>query len=279
MLIMPDENKQGKARYTAEQIVNLYLENGGDIFSIPFRHKIRSVGGILDEKYPSENFERILNTYFGDASLADLLKPCLITSYDIKRRKGHFFRQHRARTEEGYNFYVRDVARSTAAVPTYFEANMISSFSGVKYPLIDGGVFVNNPTWCAYADSSIHLSKEGESLEPKETVICSIGTGYVREAYNYDKAKDWGMAEWIKPLIDIMMSGVADTVHFQLQSVFEAAGAGDQYFRFNASLPIDVNSAMDDASTDNMNSLKQLGTETAQNMEDQMDALVDLIIA
>ena len=69
--------------------------------------------------------------------LSKLLKPCLITSYDVRRRKGHFFRSQKALTEPSYEFKVKDVARSTAAAPTYFECARVKSKNGLVFPLID----------------------------------------------------------------------------------------------------------------------------------------------
>jgi hypothetical protein len=86
------------------------------------------------------------------------------------------------------------------------------------------------------------------------------------------------MVQWVKPLIDIMMSGVAEVVDYQLRQIFDAVGANGQYVRINTEMPIDVSSDMDDASPKNLQALKELGTYTAQNFDTQLDAFVDLII-
>lgn len=262
-----------RPKFTASQVVDLYLKRGGDIFNVPFGLKLRTIGGILDEMFPVSELEKALNDYFGDTRLSHLLKPCLITSYDIKRRQGHFFTQHDAKKNKGWDFLVRDVGRATSAAPTYFECSDIKSLTEVSYPLIDGGVFVNNPTMCAFAE----VFNEYKTL-PEQMVILSLGTGYSKKEYDYQKAKDWGMIEWVKPLIDIMMSGVSEVVDFQLKQMFEAVGAKGQYFRINTELPIDVSPDMDDASSKNLLALKELGTYTAQNFDDELNAIVELIV-
>ena len=52
------------------------------------------------------------------------------------------------------------------------------------------------------------------------------------------------------------MAGLADTVDFQLQQIFAAAGAGDQYLRINADLPPGVDPAMDCVEPENLRALK-----------------------
>jgi patatin-like phospholipase/acyl hydrolase len=272
--LCPHLNDSGRPKFTAEEVVNLYLERGDEIFNIPFSHKISSAAGVIDEKYPAEELEDALADYFGETKLSELLKPCLITSYDIKRRQGHFFTQHDAVKEPGWDYYVKEVARATSAAPTYFECSKVKSLTNITYPLIDGGVFVNNPTLCAYAE--VHKMFDGNP-KAKDMVILSLGTGYVKKSYDYNNAKDWGMAEWIKPLIDIMMSGVSEVVDYQIKQMYDAVQAPKQYLRINTEMPIDVNSDMDDASQKNLLALKALGTETAQEFDKELDEFVKFL--
>lgn len=290
--LCPDEDNPTRPRFSAQEAADLYLEKGDEIFKIPWRHKIRTAGGLRDEKYPADGLEEALDDYFKEIKLSNLLNPCLVTAYDIKRRKGHFFRQHTAEND-AYNFYIKDVARATSAAPTYFECARVKSFTNINYPLVDGGVFVNNPTLCAYAEARKIFTKTSEPekhVTAKDMVILSLGTGHAKKSYSYDEAKDWGMIEWVTPVIDIMMSGVAETVDYQLKQIYnavktektvEAENALDvekQYLRINPKLPSDVNPDMDDATQENVDALQQLGTETAQDHDDELDRLVELLL-
>jgi len=274
-LIPDQENPEQKDRpkFNAQQVVDLYLKQGGDIFDVPIGHKLKTGGGVVDEMYPASALEKALNEYFSDTRLSELLKPCLITSYDIKRRMGHFFTQHDALKNPGWDYLVKDVARATSAAPTYFECSNVKSMTEVSYPLVDGGVFVNNPTLCAFAEV------QSEYKTPvSEMVILSLGTGFSKKEYDYDKAKNWGMIQWVKPIIDIMMSGVSEVVDYQLRQIFEGVNASSRYLRINTELPNDVSPDMDDASPENLRSLKELGTYTAQNFNNQLDAMVELLV-
>ena len=248
----------GRPKYTAEEVVDIYFERGDDIFSIPLFHRIRSAGGVLDEKYPAEGLEETLQDYFGDAKLSDLLKPSLITAYDIKRRKAHFFTQHDAEDPE-HNFFLRDVARATAAAPTFFEVSKIKSDANKYYPLIDGAIFANNPALCAYAEMRNKFSTKELKVLASDILLLSIGTGDANASYSYDEAKDWGLASWAKPALDMMMSGVSDTVDYQLKQIFEASGAAKQYLRINGELPGNIDPNMDCTDLENLKALKNFG--------------------
>ncbi len=210
------------------------------------------------KKYPAEGLEETLQDYFGDAKLSDLLKPSLITAYDIKRRKAHFFTQHDAEDPD-HNFYLRDVARATAAAPTFFEVSKVKSDANKYYPLIDGAIFANNPALCAYAEMRNKFSTKELKILASDILLLSIGTGDAKASYSYDEAKDWGLASWAKPALDMMMSGVSDTVDYQLHQIFEAAGSAKQYLRINGELPENIDPNMDCTDPENLKALKKFG--------------------
>lgn len=271
--LCPNANK--RPRFSAQEAVDLYLNKGDDIFTISLWQKIKSLSGVLDEKYNAEGLETNLKEYFDELKLSDLLKPCLIPAYDIKERAAKFYTQHDAVIDEGQNFYIKDVARATSAAPTYFEVCDVQSLSGVHYPSIDGGVFANNPALCAYAEVREKFKNKPTA---KDMVILSIGTGYAhKQPYEYTKAKDWGMLEWVKPLLNIMMSGVSETVDYQLTQMFKTIDHPEQYLRINMEL-LDGSPDMDNATPENLDALRQDGIRLAQEVDDKLNSFVDLLL-
>jgi patatin-like phospholipase/acyl hydrolase len=255
--LLPD---YGRPKFSAKEVVDLYFERGDDIFNIPLFHRIRTAGGILDEKYPESGLEEALEDYFGNAMLADLLKPTLLTAYDIKRRKAHFFTQHDAQNPD-HNFYIKDIARATSAAPTYFEIAKIKSAGNKYYPLVDGGIFANNPALCAYAELRNKFSTKDNKLTASNILLLSLGTGFTNSSYSYDEAKDWGLAKWIKPALDFMMDGVSDTVDYQLKQIFDAADVPEQYLRINDVLPDNIDPALDCVEPANLKALKNFADQ------------------
>ncbi len=205
--------------------------------------------------------------------LSNLLKPTVITAYDIKQRKAHFFRQHKAKKDPKWNFHARDVAWATSAAPTYFEVSRVKSEAGTAYPLIDGGVFANNPALCAYAEARASLPPHPTA---KDIVLLSLGTGKEKQSYSYREAKDWGPLGWAKPVLGIMMSGVAETVSYQLRQIFDSAKAPGQFLRIEPALG-DASRDMDDASYENLDRLKTAGNQAVANNAQELEAFADLL--
>lgn len=254
--IFPDETGK-KPKFTAQDAVNLYLDRGDEIFDVSFGQKLKSLKGMIDEKYSADEIEEALMDNFGDTKLNALLKPCLITAYDIRNRNAFFFRQHKAYVKIN-NFKVRDVARATSAAPTYFEVARVKNELGNPYPLVDGGLFANNPTLCAYSEVRSMNIQGIEFPTAKNMFIVSLGTGSIKKSYPYKAAKDWGQLQWIKPVIDIMMSGNSETVHYHLRQIFDTLSKRDKadYYRFEPELG-NANDEMDDASPKNIKALEE----------------------
>lgn len=275
-LYLYPEGDTGRPRYSAREVLELYLADSPQIFSIPLFHRLRSVAGYADERYPSSGLESVLAKYFHETYLSELLKPCLITAYDIRRRRALLFTQHDAVDRPAKDFQVRDVARATSAAPTYFETALIKSRTGVSYPLIDGGVFANNPALCAYAEARTHFGGRA-----KDMAILSLGTGTVTKAYSHSEAKDWGNVGWIRPLFDIMLSSVSETVDYECRLAFDAVGAPEQYLRVDVGLdrlPPCTTCDLDNADPDNLNGLVELGAEAAEKNSRQLDSFVDVLL-
>src|SRR4051812_1971506 len=183
----------GRPMYSADDVADLYVSEGPKIFDRSLVKTITSVGGLLDEKYDDAGLNAALEAYLGDARLKEVLADVMLTAYDIHDRFAFFFRSARARTDDEYDFSLRDAARATSAAPTYFEPTEVTDAAGARtYPLIDGGVYAVNPAMCAYAE----VLGGGHELE----VLASLGTGAQTRHYEFDDVRGWGQIEWARPL-------------------------------------------------------------------------------
>ncbi len=278
LYLCPDEKKV-RPIFSAQQALDLYLNYGKSIFQNDTRQMLVSRGGLTEEKYSAKALEDILKKYFKEIKLSELLQPCIITSYNILTRSTHFFTQHDAKQKPGYDYLLRDVARATSAAPTYFEPALIYSMTGVSYPLLDGGVFANNPGMCAYAEAHQQFKRldQTKNVNAKDMFMLSIGTGSVKRSYNYDKVKGWGAIGWIQPILDIMLSGASDVVDFQLKQIFDSEDSAHNYIRINPEIG-NADTEMDNASTKNLQALKEAGIATAEKYDEELDRIAELLV-
>ena len=278
---------QKKARYSAADAVAFYRENGDKIFDISTWQKIRSLKGLADEKYSAKALENIILQKIGDLQLKDLIKPCLITGYDMRLNRPRFFTQQDA-DDAAQNYLVRDVMRSTSAAPTFFEPALPETLDGIKNetPVVDGGVFANNPTACALVEALVKgygNTKSAPGVPIENIVVLSLGTGRKPKTYKFEECKDWGKISWVLPLLEILMEGVSQTVDYQMKQFFNSTGRQTQYLRIDGEfgdyknrLDIqDLNEAMDCATKENMDRLINFGQQVAQNNLKELNKFVD----
>jgi|SRR5215207_3169029 len=252
-LTAPDE--QGKPRWRANELVQLYVREGPKVFHRSVFDRIRSVEGTLDEKYPSDGLVSVLGRYFGEQRLSEALSEVLVTAYDTAGRMPFFFRSSRARRDPLQDWPAREAAHATSAAPSYFEPVQLGDLS-----LIDGGVFAANPAMCALAEVL-------RAREPAKVVMVSLGTGEQTRPLPWKRVKDWGALEWARPIIDIQLDGQSDTVDFQARQVLEAG-----YWRIQTDLRR-ASDDLDDASPENLEALQ---AEAAALVEREAPRLAEI---
>ena len=271
LLLCPSKDNPNYPRFSAREALDLYINNGTKIFESKGLKGFLANFGWATERYDGKVLEDILLTYFEDIKLSELIKPCIITAYNIELRKAHLFRQKVAKIRgNSRDFYVRDVCRATSAAPTFFSVAEIYSLAGVRYPLLDGGIFATNPSLSAF----VEIKKEPEELIPKDIYILSLGTGSSKKSYDSDELSDTKALFVVPALLDMIMSGATETSHFYMKQIFNFLGLSDHYIRLE---PLDLQSIdeeMDAASPKNIKKIMAL----ADRMISQRSTLIDVVV-
>jgi uncharacterized protein len=269
-LTMPDAT--GKVpRYSAADMVDLYSTKGPQIFYRSALHQLLSINGLIDEKYESVGIERTLRKYFGEITLAEVLTDVLITAYHIERRDAYFFKSHKARKQEDRNFYIRDVARATAAPPTFFEPAKITNMSkSQEFVLVDGAIFANNPAMCAYAEIKAMYP------EVNDVMVVSVGITGSKRPYLYEQTRDWGKAQWLAPVLEIMMDGVMQTVDYQLKQIYTKNHQRGSYIRLEAMTEGKIN--FDEPTETNIRLLKEFAGKYIDANQELLKSLAEELI-
>ena len=266
-LTVPQERAGKKPKYEASQLVSFYEEDGKEIFHSFWRNVV-SLHGLVEERYPAAPIEKVLQKYLGEETrLSQALTEVVITSYEIETCRPFLFTRKKARIKRGARFNPRmwEVARATTAAPTYFAPFQLCRSKRSHLPplaFIDAGVFLNNPTLCAYAEAvNLHShrasasaqegqpgesrqserpvevqSLSGPGVEGADYLVLSLGTGELNTPIRYEDARSWGTLRWARPLIDIAYDGGSDTVDAQMRQLMHVVKRPYRYYRFQANL-------------------------------------------
>ena len=284
-LTKPKTVGKQEAKFKAQDLVKLYQDNGSTIFNQPslFR-KFRMI--FNQAKFSSQGRSNVLNRYFGDTLLQDALKDVLIASYDIEKRiPGLFTKSNQdSNSLTPHKLFdgvmMKHAAMATSAAPTYFEPYQVEVNNSGKHTLVDGGLFANNPASLATTDvvSNFIRKTRLRTLDVNEILVVSLGTGSLQKSYSFRKTKDWGALQWVKPVIDISMDGNSAAIHNQMLQIFEQATDQEpHYYRFNPILS-ELNEAMDDASSSNIDALMKLADKEINEHQLELNELCALLV-
>lgn len=188
----------------AKEILNFYQNLGPQVFPQPEtkRGKLAQLfRQAKNAKYDHLPLRESLERTFGQRKLGQSVTRLVIPSMSIATGKVYIYKTaHHERLQSDYKEFAVDVAMATSAAPTYFPPHF--GQSGV--PLIDGGMYANNPAGLAAVEALSMLGWEKGSFD-----ILSLGT--TSEPFDIgltDSTKDEGLSWiWGLRLINTFMSG------------------------------------------------------------------------
>ena len=156
--------------HTANEVLNLYVEEGEVIFGRSTWDMITNPGGLLGAAYNPEGLESVIKKYVGDATLSDVQVPVTVTSVNSKTGSLQLLSSE---DEETKDVSMLEAGRATSAAPTYFPAKTVKTKTG-EYLAVDGGVGYNNPAAIAFEHARDHYKAHGRKVKIN---MLSLGTG------------------------------------------------------------------------------------------------------
>jgi len=290
ILTIPNPDNPNTARYSMEEIINMYREDGKHIFHEPFLESLTDADDLLRPKYPSDGREKVAEKYFKDVPLTDALTNIFITSYDIELRLPLFFINNPTfERHSGTSFRklcseykMIEAAMATSAAPTFFEPYKLA-MRGCDdcgdYALVDGAMFANNPTALAIVEAVIYSQNHGEEIRLEDILVTSIGTGSLTRKFPYNEAVNWGKLQWIQPLINIFLDGASEVANYQLRQLLpDAQNIHKQYYRFQKELT-EANDDLDDTTEENMELLEKAANTIITDQSREFDKLCEQLLA
>lgn len=244
--------------YSPGELLGLYVENGPAIFK---KNIFTPEKQLLFPKYSPDALEGVLARFFGATEFKTALTPLLVSSYDLKKQRPFMFKSHYIAARPKYNWPVTSIARATSAAPTFFPPLHLTK-GAEDYALVDGGVFVNNPSMAAYV--------EARSLYPDfaQFVVVSVGTGDRQDSISYAQAKEWGLLGWAKQIIPVFMDSVSEAVDYQLNLM-----PGCKYHRLQVPHLQAAENEMDDVTPDNLANLQETAKEYVATQSAELDRI------
>jgi patatin-like phospholipase/acyl hydrolase len=244
--------------YSPGELLQLYVESGPAIFE---KNPLTPEKELIRPKYSPDGLEAALEKFFGDVEFKTALTPLLISSYDLQGQLPFFFKSQRITAHPNYNWPVVSIARATSAAPTFFPPFPLVR-GAENYALVDGGVYVNNPSMAAYAEARSLYGNEAQF------VVVSAGTGNRQDQIAYSKAKDWGLLGWATEIVPVFMDSVSEAVDYELRAMPKCA-----YYRLQVENLSPASNDMDDVTPQNLANLQTVARNYVASISGELDAI------
>ncbi len=256
---------------TPREIVETYETLGSEVFP---SGRFRIIGHAFTGKYSATALEKLLKTTFGNQTNEAFLTNLLVPSYDNERKTPHLFTSvggtEGVPTEsEDNQFYLRDIARATTALPTYFSPALVHNTSGSKaFSLSDGSVFAHNPSLIAYS-RIMELFPEVDEIH-----MLSLGTAPPRKLFVHKKIRDWGFVDWVNPAKGVPIYDLYSHAHDGIMDHYMKHLPKLHYYRIDMDQD-DKGVVLDSTSPDNIKKIKELGHRLIQDHRSTIKEFVE----
>jgi len=182
---------------TAYDVLGFYKRFGPAVF--PGSPVLRGVQRLVRPKYSSSPLREALTATFDERRLGESTSRLVIPSIDVISGEVYLYKTaHHTNYKNDYKELAVEVAMATAAAPTYFPVHWASS----GLPLVDGGMWANNPTGVAVVEAIGPLG-----WDPSDIRVLSLGCTTEPLSMRLRSKVSLGLGYWAYKVADVFMRG------------------------------------------------------------------------
>jgi hypothetical protein len=182
--------------FSAKEILAFYEKSGPAIFA--GNRLLRLLRSFGFSKYSQKPLREALTSIFGERKLGESTRRLVVPSLNLETGEVHIYKtSHNPRLERDYKEPIVDVALATAAAPTYFPTHR----SAAGTPLVDGGLWANNPVGLAVVEAIGVLDWPMDSLK-----VLSIGCTSEPLNVGLGRRFAFGLGYWGLKIVNVFMT-------------------------------------------------------------------------
>jgi uncharacterized protein len=240
----------------AKDIVSFYEQEGPNIFKgNRFFRFTRQLG---TAKYSEKPLKSSLLACFGEKRIGDCVTRVVVPSMNLETGEVYVYKTaHHERFRNDYRKAIVEAALATSAAPTFFPTQRSSAGT----PLVDGGLWANNPVGVAVVEAIGVLG-----WKPGEFEVLSIGCTTEPFSIKWGRKLSLGIGYWGFNIVEAFMKAQSSQAIGIAQLL-----AGNKYIhRFDVIVP-KKRFKLD--GVDEIDSLKGLGYAEARKAYSELESI------
>jgi uncharacterized protein len=177
--------------YEIDEIHELYKKYVPKVMKIEDAHgKSEALADLADKVFGKSTFEDV-KTGIGVVATKWIIERPMIFKGDVAQAHGRM-----GTFKPGFGVSIADAVQASCSAYPFFDRKVVTTASGDKVELIDGGYCANNPTLYAIADAVIAMKKDRDDLR-----VVNVGVG----VYPEPKPRGWKMWFAKKYLVSVQL--------------------------------------------------------------------------
>lgn len=274
--LLPDPKNPSRAKLTAEEALERYLQQGQGAFQRTLLQQTRNKLGIASEQYSHQKLARQLKRTIGaDVTLNELIRPCIIPTFVDQEEQPLFFNSQSHSTDRFGNLKAWQVAKATSSAPGFFRPTVLKNKQGQKIECLDGGIWTTDPSLCAYWSARKALCGSNTKQNERKTILVSLGTGKMSRRFlvkELRKQKEEGRMAFNK-----MLTKQSGSMKQQILEVFDRYESEGAYYRLDPQLT-EATSAMDNVATENLKALHEIGLQYIESEKETLEEIAKKLV-
>jgi hypothetical protein len=281
-LAAPDET--GKARFTAQQLLEAYPKLLSRMHAAPLVHPLLSLEGRTAPKFLTRERQRVLIDLFGKTSqVGETLTTITLPAFVLEQRSPFFFASDQGKSTipgdgpgrapiEAGDYFLADAVIAATGDPAVFAPSRITNVEGEQTLTFTGAqLYAGNPTILALGEALLRFPK-------RQCVVISLGGGTVPTDVPV-KPGGWDAIASPDQMVGAAIDGSAVTIS-HASSLLHRFGSGPvaAYIRLDPTLPA---SAADPGnfSRANVQELEKAGARLTTEKTATLDRTADFLAA
>ena len=269
-LLLPGED--GKPKFTAEELLHLYVEQVHTFSDVPWYHTVMTLDGLIGPRYsigPSRDFAR---RHYGEVTMSELIGDAIVATLDLETLEPKFLASRQSEFSGGRtlpeNFLAVDTVMACCSVPAYVPPMVLRDVSGREaFVAVDGGAF-------AFAPALFAVNEAMNRYPGRRIALLSLGTGSVQGGWSAQDARSWGTIDWATATVPLVLRS---QVRYVEELLAKTAVVPDSilvdYLRLSPVLPADLEASLV-TSPEMIPRLEEMGRELVKTRHRDIQAML-----